>query len=222
MGAFAGCRLPSGPAEPARGAAADRAGSLCADPARLSLSGRKQPCAGYAGPCQAADGRHGRAAAGRLCRGQRVFGAGAEVPLGGGALGRRQPARLPGGVCRSFAGEPEPAAAAHPHARPCAGGAAGRYRRQNRICPLLLQKQGRPGHGAPRAQNAGRCKTGTAAGFQLFRAVAAAQLGPAVHAGELHRAPGRRGGKALRGQDHRTGQRQPVGHGAAGPFLREL
>lgn len=47
------------------------------------------------------------------------------------------------------------------------------------------------------AQSACRCKAGAFAGFQLLCAVAAAGQGAAVHAGKLHRAACRGGGKDL-------------------------
>ncbi len=47
------------------------------------------------------------------------------------------------------------------------------------------------------AQNACGCKAGAFAGFQLLCAVAAAGQGAAVHAGKLHRAAYRGGGKDL-------------------------
>ena len=74
---------------------------------------------------------------------------------------------------------------------------AGRYRNANGIRHLLLQKQGRLRHGDPCAQSACRCKAGAFAGFQLLCAVAAAGQGAAVHAGKLHRAACRGGGKDL-------------------------
>ena len=46
-------------------------------------------------------------------------------------------------------------------------------------------------------QEACRCKAGAFAGFQLLCAVAAAGQGAAVHAGKLHRAACRGGGKDL-------------------------
>ena len=67
----------------------------------------------------------------------------------------------------------------------------------NGIRHLLLQKQGRLRHGDSCAQSACRCKAGAFAGFQLLCAVAAAGQGAAVHAGKLHRAACRGGGKDL-------------------------
>lgn len=49
----------------------------------------------------------------------------------------------------------------------------------------------------PCAQSACRCKAGAFAGFQLLCAVASAGQGAAVHAGKLHRAACRGGGKDL-------------------------
>lgn len=101
------------------------------------------------------------------------------------------------GFARPAAGQSEPAAAAHPYRTSGAGGGAGRYRNANGIRHLLLQKQGRLRHGDPCAQSACRCKAGAFAGFQLLCAVAAAGQGAAVHAGKLHRAACRGGGKDL-------------------------
>ena len=63
------------------------------------------------------------------------------------------------------------------------------------IC--YCKKQGRLRHGDPCAQSACRCKAGAFAGFQLLCAVASAGQGAAVHAGKLHRAACRGGGKDL-------------------------
>ena len=67
-----------------------------------------------------------------------------------------------------------------------------------------------------------KCKAGTAAGFQLFRAVAAARQGAAVYPGALHRAPGGRCRQALRGQAGNFSQRQPLGAGAARALQRAV
>lgn len=66
-----------------------------------------------------------------------------------------------------------------------------------RNTPSATAKQGRLRHGDPCAQSACRCKAGAFAGFQLLCAVASAGQGAAVHAGKLHRAACRGGGKDL-------------------------
>ena len=48
-------------------------------------------------------------------KGIAFFGAGPQVPLGGRAGRRGQPARVAGRLCRPAAGEPEPAAPSGPH-----------------------------------------------------------------------------------------------------------
>lgn len=104
------------------------------------LPAREQACGRFCRLDDAADGGHGGAAAGRLRAGHCVLGAGAQIPLGGGAQRGRQPAGLPGGLRRSFAGQSEPAAPSHPHRCAGAGGGAGGLPHADGICPVLLQR----------------------------------------------------------------------------------
>ena len=140
---------------------------------------------------------------------------GRQIPLRGRAIRRGQSARQQGRLYRPSAGESEPSAPPCPYRYPYAGGRTGAHLLQYRVCSLLLQGPCRPRHGTAGARHFAKRKAGTAAGFQLFRAVAAARQGAAVHPGTLHRAPGGRRRKALRGQAGNFGQRQPLGAGAA-------
>ena len=151
-------------------------------------------------------------------KGIAFFGAGPQVPLGGRAGRGGQPARLAGGLCdllrvnlsllrRLVRTDDLVLEVAQ------ADTAAGTeyaicYCRAKQTLPWCA-RYGRP---LP-------LQAGAAAGQQLFCTVAPAQPGTAVHSGQLHPAPGGGFGQTVRGPHCSAGQRQPVGHGAAGALL---
>ena len=103
----------------------------------------------------------------------------------------------PGRLCRPAAGQPEFTAPPHPYRHSRDGDSTGRLCHEDRICHLLLQRQGQQDGGGAGAPDAPGGKAGGPAGFQLLCTVAFSGQVAAVCPSELYRASGFRRCKAL-------------------------